>query len=148
MATKTLYALLERHEGLRLKPYDDATGKPPGNGPIEGFLTIGIGRNLTSVGISRDEARLLLKADVDQATTQAKQYKWFAQLNAPRQAVIVSMIFNMGSIGDFVRMRAAISVKDWTEVVAQMKDSKWARQIGSRRLDDLTTMMRMGKWIS
>ena len=147
MSTKTLYALLEKHEGLRLKPYDDATGKPPGNGPIEGFLTIGVGRNLTSVGISRDEARLLLKADVAQATTQAKQYKWFAQLNAPRQAVIVSMIFNMGSIHDFVQMRAAISVKDWAEAVAQMKDSKWSRQIGARRLADLTAMMRTGKWL-
>jgi lysozyme len=148
MTAKTLYALLEQHEGLRLKPYDDATGKPPGNGPIKGFLTIGIGRNLTSVGISRDEARLLLKADVEKATAQAKRYKWFSTLNPVRQAVIVSMVFNMGSINSFVKMRAAIAVKNWGEAVAQMKDSKWARQIGSRRLDDLTTMMHTGKWIS
>ena len=148
MSTKTLYALLEKHEGVRLKPYDDATGKAPGDSPIQGFLTIGIGRNLTSVGICRDEARLLLKADVEKATSQAKRYKWFTQLNAPRQAVIVSMVFNMGSINDFVKMRAAIAVKDWTETVAQMKDSRWATQIGPRRLHDLTTMMNTGKWLS
>ena len=101
MATKTLYDLLEKHEGLRLKPYDDATGKPPGDKPIHGFLTIGVGRNLTSVGISRNEARLLLKADIGKATSHAKQYKWFSTLNPARQAVVVSMVFNMGSINSF-----------------------------------------------
>lgn len=149
MATKDVYALLEKHEGVRLKPYDDATGATLSKGDaLEGWLTIGIGRNLTSVGLTRAEVMVLLKADVEKATARAKQYKWFTGLNSARQAVIVSMIFNMGSINGFVKMREAIAVKNWKEVVAEMHDSKWATQIGAGRLSDLTEMMRTGKWAS
>lgn len=43
---------LIRDEGLRLKPYRDTVGK----------LTIGVGRNLDDVGITKDEAMHLLAA--------------------------------------------------------------------------------------
>jgi len=147
MALSTLPDLLERHEGLRLKPYDDVTGKPLQNGDgLKGKLTIGIGRNLTDVGITRVEAIELLKVDVSKAKQQARRYKWFTSLNKARQACIVSMVFNMGSIEGFRKMRAAIAVKNWTEAVAQMHDSRWATQIGAKRLADLTGMMQTGKW--
>ena len=147
MAVSTLAALLERHEGLRLKPYDDATGQPLRDGDtLQGKLTIGIGRNLTDVGITRTEALALLKADMGKAKQQARRYKWFTGLNKARQACITSMIFNMGSIEGFRKMRAAIAVKDWAEAVVQMHDSRWATQIGAKRLADLTGMMQTGKW--
>ena len=41
-------------EGLRLKPYTDTVGK----------ITIGIGRNLTDVGISKEEAYALCDTDI------------------------------------------------------------------------------------
>ena len=42
-------------EGLRLRPYRDSVGK----------LTIGVGRNLDDVGISNDEAMVLLDHDIE-----------------------------------------------------------------------------------
>ena len=57
-----LVDLLLKHEGLRLHPYDDVTGKPPET--LQGKITIGVGRNLTDVGITRTEALSLLKADI------------------------------------------------------------------------------------
>ena len=45
-AMKTIEEQLILHEGLRLKPYRDTVGK----------LTIGVGRNLDDVGITRAEA--------------------------------------------------------------------------------------------
>ena len=42
---------LKRHEGLKLKPYKCTADK----------LTIGVGRNLEDVGISEEEAEMLLQ---------------------------------------------------------------------------------------
>ena len=55
MTDPKLEALLRRHEGVRLKPYRDTVGK----------LTIGVGRNLDDVGITPDEATVLLRTDID-----------------------------------------------------------------------------------
>ena len=54
MDLDALKAQLTRHEGLRLKPYRDTLG----------HLTIGVGRNLSEVGISEAEAIALLDADI------------------------------------------------------------------------------------
>ena len=51
MDTDKLLSDLVRDEGLRLRPYADTVGK----------TTIGVGRNLTDVGISHDEALALLE---------------------------------------------------------------------------------------
>jgi len=52
MDRQLLRSQIERHEGLRLKPYLD-TATPP-------RLTIGYGRNLDDVGITREEADYML----------------------------------------------------------------------------------------
>lgn len=63
MDTQQLREQLERHEGLRLKPYKDTVGK----------LTIGIGRNLDDKGISRKEAFALLDNDIAEVVRQLEQ---------------------------------------------------------------------------
>ncbi|HAC30701.1 MAG TPA: lysozyme, partial [Marinobacter hydrocarbonoclasticus] len=55
MDRNLLKTQLKRHEGLRLKPYLDTASSPR--------LTIGYGRNLEDVGISRDEADFMLDND-------------------------------------------------------------------------------------
>jgi lysozyme len=59
-----LTADLIRDEGLKLKPYTDTVGK----------LTIGIGRNLTDRGISRQEALVLARNDVDAAAAELDRF--------------------------------------------------------------------------
>ena len=67
----TVQDLISKHEGLRLFPYADTVGK----------LTIGFGRNLTDIGISRDEADALLTNDLDRARTGiAEAWPPFSQL--------------------------------------------------------------------
>ena len=51
---ESMIGMLKRHEGLRLKPYQDTIGK----------LTIGYGRNLDDRGISKEEAEYLLRNDI------------------------------------------------------------------------------------
>jgi|TARA_R110002020_G_scaffold58495_6_gene160390 lysozyme len=147
MATiKSLEDLLSLHEGVRLKAYDDATGKTvkPGD-TVLGNVTIGIGRNLIGNGITTREMKALLKNDIIRARKRAERYKWFSAMNPPRQAVIVSLIFNMGNIDSFVRMRAAIAVKDWETSAMELLDSKYSRDVGDRCLI-LSDMLRSGKW--
>jgi lysozyme len=147
MATiKSLEDLLSLHEGVRLKAYDDATGKTvmPGD-TVRGNVSIGIGRNLIGNGISTREMKALLKNDIARARKRAERYKWFSAMNPPRQAVIVSLIFNMGNIDSFVRMRAAIAVKDWETSAVELLDSKYSRDVGDRCLI-LSDMLRSGKW--
>ena len=128
--------LLIKHEGLRLKPYRDTVGK----------LTIGVGRNLDDMGITRGEALYLLGNDINRVRLELiKIIKWFLTLNAVRQNVLIDMVFNLGitRFKRFKKLIAAIEVQDWDRAAKEMLDSKWAKQVG-RRATELARMMRDG----
>lgn len=134
---------LRRHEGYRKRPYKDT----------EGVLTIGYGRNLDDVGISRAEARIMLKNDISVAETECEKHMdFFTKLNSIRQEVLVNMMLNMGwdRLRTFKKMlkalRRAVAAEtpDYLEVKAQMIDSKWAKQVKGRA-DELAKMMETGK---
>jgi len=136
MNVKRLIAMLERHEGLRLKPYRCPAGK----------LTIGVGRNLEDAGISREEAYFLLNNDIYRALAIAQEFlgrEVWEKLSAPRQEVLVNMAFNLGAGGlaKFKRMRQAIIAGDYEKAAREMLDSNWARQVGSRATE-LAQIMR------
>lgn len=112
-------------EGRRLKPYVDTAGK----------LTIGVGRNLTDVGISDAEADMLLDHDLPAAEAALlRAFPIVATLNGPRQIVLVSMAFNLGlpRLSQFTQMWAAIQAGNFAEAAIQMLDSTWADQVGAR----------------
>ena len=136
MNRQLLRSQLERHEGLRLKPYNDTVGK----------LTIGYGRNLEDVGISRDEADFMLDNDIDQVERQLETVDEYRDLDAVRQAVIANMAFNLGFAGlmGFKNMWAAIGRRDWESASEEMLNSKWARQVGVRAVE-LSEIMRTGE---
>lgn len=117
---------LKKHEGLRLKPYVCTAGK----------LSIGYGRNLDDVGISKQEAEILLDADIEVATESAMQYSWWRGLSPNRQDVIIEMIFNLGLTRflGFKKTIQAIVDEDFVEASVQMLDSKWADQVGKRAI--------------
>tara|TARA_Y100000310_G_scaffold337230_1_gene423800 strand:- start:807 stop:1226 length:420 start_codon:yes stop_codon:yes gene_type:complete len=135
-----LERMLIRHEGLRLKPYKDTRGK----------LTIGVGRNLTDVGISRSEAIELLHHDLGAiyiTIFNSGKTAWVQHLDVVRVDVVTSMIFNMG-LRKFLTFRKAIQAMkagDWGEAAREMLDSQWAGQVGGRART-LAAMMREGKY--
>ena len=133
-----LHEMLIRHEGLRLKPYRDTVGK----------LTIGIGRNLDDVGITREEAMMLLNHDITKVQREVQNaFPWFSDLNRVRKNVVLNMVFNLGlpRFRQFKKAIAAIRAKRWDEAAKQMLDSRWARQVG-RRARELASMMKSGKY--
>tara|TARA_R100000963_G_scaffold34273_1_gene27633 strand:+ start:1034 stop:1471 length:438 start_codon:yes stop_codon:yes gene_type:complete len=143
---KSLEDLLTLHEGLRLHAYDDATGKTLQRGDtLTGNLTIGIGRNLSGNGLTKREVTSLFKNDVQSARKKARRYKWFEALNEVRQSVILSLLFNMGSIDSFKKMRAAISVKNYELASIELLDSRYAEQVGDRAIV-LADYLRTGSW--
>jgi lysozyme len=126
-------------EGLRLKPYTDTVGK----------LTIGIGRNLTDVGISALEAYALLDHDIDRAITAlVGRYPWFADEDPVRQAAMVELEFNMGSasFAGFHNTLAAWREKDYPKVVDGLRASKWFRQVQKSRSARILQMVSTGIW--
>jgi len=132
-----LIAQLRRDEGVEKFPYRDTVGK----------LTIGVGRNLDDVGLSDPEIDFLLQNDIDTATAKLNQsYPWFSALDAVRQAVLINMTFNLGSIHAFPRMRALVEAGDYEGAAGEMLDSLWARQVGSRA-QRLSQQMRTGVWV-
>lgn len=135
MNTAALTKQLILHEGLRLFPYRDAVGK----------LTIGVGRNLTDRGLSKDEAYYLLQNDVADCVADCRSFPWFDGLNDVRQRVIVDLRFNLGPKGlrTFKNTLALIARGEYAKAAANMLKSKWALQVGQRAMR-LAKMMETG----
>lgn len=116
---------LRRDEGVREKPYKDSVGK----------TTIGVGRNLTDVGLNAEEIEFLLANDIDRAATAAQRLvKTFDTLSETRKAVLVNMAFNLGYIrfSGFKRMIEAVEERRFKDAAAEMLNSTWAQQVSSR----------------
>lgn len=132
----TMIAELTRDEGEKLKPYADTVGK----------ITIGVGRNLTDVGISQDECAMLLWNDV--ARTEAmldRDLPWWRMLDPVRQRVMINMAFNMGGgLLTFVNTLAAVQKGDYAAAAVGMAASHWAVQVGARA-KRLADMMETGE---
>lgn len=142
---ETLLAELERDEGLRLRVYDDATGLALKKGDtLKGLPSVGIGRNLVDVGISADEARAMLKADVDRAERDLdRSIPWWRALSDNRQRVLLNLCFNIGlpRFLGFKKMLTACQRGDFDQAAFELTASLWAEQVGARARRLATLMM-------
>jgi lysozyme len=130
--------LLTRDEGLRLKPYRCTAGK----------LTIGVGRNLEDVGITKEEAEQMLANDISRVVVDiVKRIPWAMKLDDARFSVIHSMVFQMGIGGvmNFRKFLNALQMGDFTRASIEMMDSKWAQHDSLARAKRLAEVMRSGK---
>ena len=133
----SLDADLVRDEGLKLKPYRCTAGK----------LTIGVGRNLDDVGITRDEAMVMLWNDIARVKADATHaFPWFARLDPVRQDVVLNMIFNLGinRFSQFHQTIKCIEAFDYAGAADRMLQSLWAKQVGQRAVR-LSNQMRNGQ---
>ena len=116
---------LKRDEGFRSHPYKDTVGK----------WTIGYGRNLDDVGISHEEAEVLLKHDIGHAIEEVNHAFPFIQTAPlPVKRAVYNMCFNMGinRLSGFVNMLAALEARSYSDAADHAMDSKWATQVGPR----------------
>lgn len=135
-----LIEMIKEHEGVVPHAYQDSRG----------YWTIGVGRLIDEAlggGLSDGEIDYLLANDIKRCRAEAEQYPWFNKMNEPRQAVILSMLFNLGRprFDKFQNMQAALLVGDYTLASHEMLDSRWASQVG-RRAIEMSEMMESGEW--
>jgi lysozyme len=138
MNDEKLIAQLKKHEGLRLRAYQDS----------EGIWTIGYGTNLETLVIDESMASKFLDLGIFIARTAAKMFKEWNSLDTDaRQNAFVEMVYNLGPgrLMGFHNMLAAIHVQNWTTVAKEMLDSKWATQVGPRAIV-LIAMMQTGNF--
>ena len=116
--------MLISDEGLELKPYRCTANK----------LTIGVGRNLDDVGITRDEAIYLLNNDIARVKQALSENMIFKGLDDNRQAALINMAFQLGVRGcfNFRRMWDALERKDWQAAHDEALNSAWAKQTPKR----------------
>ena len=134
--TTDVYEMIRRHEGLRLKPYRCPAGA----------LTIGYGRNLDELGVSRMEAEYLLANDVSRARAELLAVLPEASgFGGARFDALTDMMYNLGSarFSHFRKMLEALRAGDFAWAAKEMLDSTWAHQVGGRA-EELANLVREG----
>jgi lysozyme len=103
---------------------------------------------LDDVGISQDEANVLLGNDIDKAESALRSaLPWTVNLDDARVGVLVNMTFNMGinTMLKFKDTLAHIQAGNYDAAATGMLSSQWARQVGARA-QRLAEQMRTGQW--
>lgn len=129
---------LRRDEGVRKFPYQDTEGK----------ITIGVGRNLTSEGVSDSEITTMLANDIAIVRSQLSvNLPFYVSLDQVRAMVLVNMAFNLGFHGllEFRDALACMEKADWEGAAKAILDSDWAKQVGSRA-QRLALQLTTGEW--
>lgn len=127
-APTNIVELLRRDEGEKLSAYQDHMG----------FWTIGVGRLIDKRkggGISVQESEILLNNDLARITKSLDaQMPLWRTLNDARQAVLLSMAFQMGVDGllGFKRTLAHIFSGNLADAKLNMLKSEWATQTPER----------------
>lgn len=123
-----LTELIEAQEGRKKTVYLDS----------EGFWTIGVGCLVDARkggGLRDEEIDFIRDNRIALATSDVKhQFPWFVGLNEPRQAVLISMCFQMGLSGllGFKKALAAMRDERWADAEREMRDSLWFKQTPER----------------
>jgi lysozyme len=108
--------------------------------------TIGVGRNLQTNGITKEEAMILLNNDIEDAVRDLEENifpeEW-PKFPYRVQLVLVNMRFQMGPKGfrGFQRMIRALRDQNYPEVVKEMKDSLWFKVQTPERAKELTMLL-------
>lgn len=125
-------------EGLRLKPYNCTAGK----------LTIGYGRNLEDIGISKAEADMMFERDFARAEADVRRLCKAYDIDCEhlieqRFYVLTDMMFNLGysRLEKFQKLLYALKKGLYDDASKEMLNSLWAKQVGNRAIK-LATLMK------
>ncbi len=143
--------LIQRHEGFRGQPYRDT----------KGLLTVGYGFNLKAAGAASacascglDYATVCAEGLTEAQALSVFQYQLTAVLcQAARtfptwatmpekvQAVICDMLFmGEGTFLTFHHFIAAIKAADWKGAAADLEQSLWFKEVGTRGVEDVAIL--------
>jgi len=128
------------HEGVKLKKYRDSLKN----------WTIYVGHLCKPGEVylgTIEDAMAYLKKDIEVAKNDlATVFPNYAAFSQVRQECLIELLFNLGRprFMGFKKMIHAININHWDDAADELQDSKWYGQVGERRGDELTEMMRQG----
>jgi len=119
----------------------------------EGFSTVGVGAcidaRVPGAGLCDAAIEAQLASDMQSARVDASEFPHFAELNDVRQAVLISMAFQMGSKPlhwpDFM---SALQQKDYAAAATAGRDSDWWRRETHKRAEREMQMLESGNWVA
>ena len=136
-----LEKIILQHEGIEKHAYNDSLG----------FVTIGIGKCIDrrrGAGLTEDECLYLLRNDIERCKEQLSKYTWFTKQDEVRKDAIIELVFNLG-ISGFLKFKNTINMlacKDYVSASKALLDSKWAKQVGPNRSNNIADRIRLGRY--
>jgi len=130
--------MLREYEDHRKHPYRCSAG----------YLSIGVGRNLDTKGLSDKEILYLLENDIDDCIhSVATKLPWAKDAKGEIQEVLVMMCFQMGIGGllEFKKFLKALEAKDYEKAAKEGLDSKWATSDSPKRAREMMEIIRSGQ---
>lgn len=145
--------LLQRHEGLRLKVYDDT----------KGLQTIGYGFNLNAAGapsictqlgldyaglksgavsLTQDQADAVFQYQLGIVQSQAARiFPNYGAMPEKVQAVVCDLLFmGEGTFLTFHQTIAALKAADYKVAADDLVNSLWYREVGIRGVEDVAIL--------
>jgi len=115
---------VEENESYQQFPYPCSKGK----------LTIGIGRNIQEVGITKKEALYLLKNDLLECLSDLGRIFGDQEIPNNKLKALVDMRFCLGPVKfrKFKKMIVAVKAEDWQAAAKEAEDSLWYKEVKSR----------------
>lgn len=145
--SKVARDLIAEEEGRKAQPYYDH----------KGYVTWGVGHLADPrlpCPVPERIIDLMFDHDYAEKLALARKIPGFANLNEVQQAVIVSMVFQMGfepfdgdGYKDFSRFLTALKRGDVKTAAAEGLDSKWAREDTPQRAQRQMKMLASGLWV-
>jgi len=117
----------------------------------QGYFTIGIGclvdKSQLGAGLCDAAIDAQFEHDSANARSAAARFPHFAELNEVRQAVLISMAFQLGTKPlHWPNFVAALEARDYAKAAEQGLDSDWARVQTQRRAARQMRMLATGEW--
>ena len=135
-----LKKILISHYGIRTHPYEDDSG----------VMSIGVGRNLDTKGLSVAEVDHLLENDIQISEKElSESFDWFDSLNTPRRHALTTLHYTLGmkNLMKFRKTLSLLSENLFLEASEEMLDTKWADQEGQIALD-ISAMIKTGNHLT
>lgn len=132
--------LIEEEEGREPCAYPDSLG----------YLTIGVGclvdKRAHGAGLCHEAIDAQLNHDMAQAREDAANLPGFQRVNEVRQAVLISMCFQLGNLHDWPHFKAALAMGEMELAAQAGLNSEWAKQTPARAQREMQ-MLASGQWI-
>jgi lysozyme len=126
-------------EGYKQHPYKDT----------KGILSIGYGRNLEAVGVTRLEADYMARNDLYGARLLLDAvYPWWRDCNDARCGVLMMMMANMGAetFAEFKTFLGFMKAGEWQKAVDDLRGTSVFAELGAR-YERYCQIIISGQWL-